>query len=105
MSSIYGSIGVPGQIGYCASKGAVISAARAMAVELARRNIRVNSISPGFVTTQMTENATTILTENQVASIKQKHPLRTGTPEDVAPRGGLFTRPPKLLVHGCRHYY
>ena len=41
ISSIYASIGAPGQVAYCASKGAINAAARAMAIELAPRNIRV----------------------------------------------------------------
>ncbi len=42
ISAIYGLVGKPGQIAYSGSKGAVIAAARAMAIELARRNVRVN---------------------------------------------------------------
>ena len=57
ISSIYSHIGMPGQIGYSATKGALQAAARAMAMELARRRIRVNTIAPGMVLTPMTDTA------------------------------------------------
>jgi NAD(P)-dependent dehydrogenase (short-subunit alcohol dehydrogenase family) len=61
ISSVYGRVGMPGQIGYCATTGAVAAAVRALAMELARRNIRVNSLSPGLVFTGMTEQALGLL--------------------------------------------
>ena len=42
-----GRVGMPGQTGYCATKGAVVSSVRALAIELARRKVRVNCISSG----------------------------------------------------------
>lgn len=53
MASILGRFGVAGYTGYCASKGALISLARAMAVELAADNVQVNAICPGWVDTEM----------------------------------------------------
>lgn len=96
VSSAYGHIGMPGQIGYCATKGALYSAVRAMAVELARRNIRVNSVSPGLVLTRMTEQALGVLSSEHVERIKASHPLGVGKPEDVA-RAAVF-----LLAPGTR---
>ena len=84
VSSIYGRVGMPGQISYCAAKGAVNSAVRAMAIELARRKIRVNSVSPGLVMTEMTEDALSVLSEDHVQRLHASHPLGIGTPEDVA---------------------
>jgi NAD(P)-dependent dehydrogenase (short-subunit alcohol dehydrogenase family) len=96
VSSAYGRVGMPGQIGYCATKGAIAAAVRAMAVELARRNIRVNSVSPGLVFTGMTEKALGMLSEAHVEKLKAAHPLGTGQPEDVA-RAVVF-----LLAPGTR---
>ncbi len=84
ISSIYSNVGMPGQIGYCATKGGVVSAARAMAVELARRNIRVNCLSPGLVRTPMTDVALSKLPPEHVEQLEKSHPLGTGKPEDVA---------------------
>jgi NAD(P)-dependent dehydrogenase (short-subunit alcohol dehydrogenase family) len=92
-SSVYGRVGVPGQTGYSASKGAVTAAVRSMAIELARRRIRVNAISPGFVMTPMTGAALDALSPEQIAAIEQKHPLGKGAPVDVA-RAALFLLAP-----------
>lgn len=94
ISSIYGHIGMAGQIGYSATKGAILSAAKAMAVELARRNIRVNTISPGLVVTPMTDEAMTKLPSGHFEQLKQLHPLGIGTPEDVA-RAAVFLLAPE----------
>jgi NAD(P)-dependent dehydrogenase (short-subunit alcohol dehydrogenase family) len=94
ISSIYAIVGKPGQIGYSAAKGAVTSAARAMAVELARRKIRVNVLSPGLVHTEMTRKVMEVLTEQQVKEIENAHLLGTGTPDDVA-RAAVFLLAPQ----------
>lgn len=93
ISSIYGRVGMPGQIGYCASKGALVAATRAMAIELARRKIRVNCLSPGLVLTQMTEQALGVLSAEHVEKLKAAHPLGAGEPEDVA-RAAVFLLAP-----------
>jgi NAD(P)-dependent dehydrogenase (short-subunit alcohol dehydrogenase family) len=53
MSSVLGRFGVPGYTAYCASKHAVIGFTRALALELASRQITVNAICPGWVETEM----------------------------------------------------
>lgn len=93
ISSIYGRVGMPGQIGYCATKGALLAAARAMAIELARRQIRVNTLSPGLVLTQMTEQALSKLSAEQRDKLKAAHPLGPGQPQDVA-RAAVFMLAP-----------
>lgn len=56
MSSVAGVMGNRGQVNYSASKGGLISAAKALAVELASRRITVNCVAPGLIETEMTEN-------------------------------------------------
>ena len=53
MSSIGGLMGVAGQVDYCASKSGIIGMTRALAVEFAKDNIRVNCISPGMILTDL----------------------------------------------------
>lgn len=94
ISSAYAHIGTPGQIAYSASKGAIISAVKAMAIEMARRGIRVNSVSPGYIQTTMTEKSKTQIGTAGVDAIVQKHPLGPGSPEDVA-RAVVFLLAPQ----------
>lgn len=76
--STSGQVGVPGQVNYSAAKAGLIGATRALAKEMARRNILVNAVSPGFIDTGMT-NA---LPKEQLI---EHIPLRRfGTPEEVA---------------------
>ena len=94
ISSIYARVGMAGQVGYSASKGAVSAAARAMAVELARRRIRVNTLLPGLVKSAMTDGAFSRLSRNQVKTLEDSYPLGPGTPEEVA-RAGVFLLAPQ----------
>ncbi len=94
ISSVYGLAGMPGQVGYSASKGAVTASVRSLAIELARRNIRVNAISPGLVQTDMVDSSFELLTAGQVSDLVESFPLGTGTPEDVA-RAAVFLLAPQ----------
>ncbi len=84
ISSVMGILGQPGIISYCASKGALISGAKAMALELAKKNIRVNCILPGVVETEMSNKMLESLPEESKKSIIDMHPLGLGKPEDIA---------------------
>jgi 3-oxoacyl-[acyl-carrier protein] reductase len=80
MSSVVGLIGNAGQANYAASKGGVIAFTKSAAKELAKRNITVNAIAPGFVQTDMTANLGTKAVEMQ-----NLIPLgRLGKPEEIA---------------------
>ncbi len=81
MSSIVGIKGNSGQTNYAASKAAIIGFTKSVALELGSRNIRCNSIAPGFIETEMTQ----VLDENAVKEWREQIPLkRRGTPEDIA---------------------
>lgn len=76
--------GGAGTLAYAAAKGALISAARVMAVELARRKVRVNVIVPGVVRTPQSEAFLAKLTPEQAGALVAGHLLGVGEPEDVA---------------------
>lgn len=79
ISSLSGQIGNPGQINYAASKGALIAMTKTLASEVGSRGIRVNSVAPGLIETEMTS------TLPHLDAIKDQIPLkRLGRPEEVA---------------------
>jgi NAD(P)-dependent dehydrogenase (short-subunit alcohol dehydrogenase family) len=94
IASIYAHVGAPGQVGYAATKGAITSAVRSMALELAPRKVRVNCISPGLVKTPMTDSAHSRMSAEQWARIESLHPLGAGQPADIA-RAAAFMLDPR----------
>lgn len=81
ITSVVGQIGNAGQANYAASKAGIIGLTMAAAKELGSRNITVNGIAPGYISTDMTEN----LSEDVKTQLKNNIPLgRLGKPEDVA---------------------
>lgn len=81
ISSVVGATGNPGQCNYVASKAGLVGWTKAMAAEIASRNVTVNCIAPGFIATPMTD----VLTDDQKAKINSTIPMgRMGGPEDIA---------------------
>ncbi len=76
--SLSGQKGLPGQTNYAAAKAGVIGATKALALEVARKNVLVNAVAPGFIASDMTAD----LDEK---TLKKEVPLRRfGRPEEVA---------------------
>jgi len=86
IGSIAGKFGVTGNSMYSASKGALISLIRTLAVEYAPKGIRFNCICPGYVETPMLEKLKDLYPSQEEfnIAINHKHPLGVGKPEDVA---------------------
>jgi 3-oxoacyl-[acyl-carrier protein] reductase len=81
ITSVIGLIGNAGQTNYAASKAGLIGFTKSLARELASRNITVNAVAPGFITTDMTAG----LSDEIKKTIQSQIPLgKTGSPEDVA---------------------
>jgi len=81
IASVVGSTGNPGQANYVAAKAGVAGLTKAAARELASRGITVNTVSPGFIVTDMTDK----LTDEQKEAILRQIPLGTfGRPEHIA---------------------
>ncbi|WAA13640.1 3-oxoacyl-[acyl-carrier-protein] reductase [Fervidibacillus halotolerans] len=81
ISSIVGASGNAGQANYVAAKSGIIGLTKTTAKELASRNITVNAVAPGFITTDMTSQ----LTEDVKNDLAKQIPLgRLGEPKDIA---------------------
>lgn len=81
ISSVVGVTGNPGQCNYVASKAGLIGWSKAMAAEIASRNITVNCVAPGFIATAMTH----VLTDEQKEKISATIPMgKMGSSEDIA---------------------
>ena len=76
--SLSGMKGLPGQTNYSAAKAGVIGATKALAQEVARRNVTVNAVAPGFIRTDMTQG----LNEKDLKALIPMQ--RFGEPEEVA---------------------
>jgi 3-oxoacyl-[acyl-carrier protein] reductase len=79
MASVSGLIGNRGQVNYSAAKAGVIGATKALAIELAKRQITVNCVAPGLISTEMTEANPAA---DEILSVIPAQ--RAGTPEEVA---------------------
>ena len=81
IASIVGTTGNPGQANYVASKSGLVGLYKSIAIEVARRNINVNVISPGFISTAMTDK----LQDDQKNIYLSRIPMmRFGNPKDIA---------------------
>jgi 3-oxoacyl-[acyl-carrier protein] reductase len=81
ITSIVGVTGNPGQANYAAAKAGMIGMSKSLAQEVASRNITVNCVAPGFITTAMTE----VLAPEQTERLKAAIPAgRMGSPDDIA---------------------
>jgi len=81
IASIVGETGNAGQANYAASKGGVIAMTKSFAIEAAPRNIRYNTVTPGFIATEMTD----VLKDEVKDAFTSKIPMgRFGKPEEVA---------------------
>ncbi|MBL6446534.1 3-oxoacyl-[acyl-carrier-protein] reductase [Fulvivirga sp. 29W222] len=92
--SLSGLKGLPGQTNYSAAKAAVIGATKALAQEVARRNITVNAVAPGFIKTEMTES----IDEKEYKSIIPMR--RFGTAEEVAKVVGFLASDASSYITG-----
>lgn len=81
IASVVGEAGNPGQANYVASKAGLIGLTKALAQEVASRNITVNAITPGFIETDMTSKLPEEVKERMMGSIPMK---RFGKPDDIA---------------------
>lgn len=84
VSSVYGLVGSACNVAYAASKAAIIGITKALAVELATKNIRVNCVAPGFIKTGMAEETESKFDENYADTIEKMHLFGWGEPIDIA---------------------
>jgi len=94
MASLSGIKGLPGQTNYSATKGGMIAAAKALAQEVARKKVTVNTVAPGFIRTDMVEGL-------DEATLKKDIPAgRFGEPAEVAAVVGFLASPEASYVNG-----
>ena len=95
VSSIAALTGNRGQVNYSAAKGALNSATKSLALEVASRGITVNAVAPGIIETQMSESAFT------AEDIKRLVPMkRAGTPDEVADLIGFLASDQAAYITG-----
>ena len=101
MSSILGSVGWRGSVGYVAAKHALLGMTRTAALEYAARGVRVNAVGPAFIATPLIEQA---LDDAARAAVVALHPAgRLGTPEEVAALTNFLLSDAASFVNGSYH--
>ncbi|SPR11817.1 3-oxoacyl-ACP reductase [Orientia tsutsugamushi str. Gilliam] len=97
ISSVVAISGNEGQANYCASKAGIIGMSKALALEVASRNITINVIAPGFIISNMTN----LLNEQQKNTILSKIPVnRFGNPNDVATAAAFLASTQAAYISG-----
>lgn len=84
VASVMAELGAAGKLGYCGSKSALIGLVKSASLELAKRRIRVNAVSPGIVLTDLVKSLFDKLAEVQKQDIVNMHPLGLGNVESVS---------------------
>lgn len=97
ISSIVGAIGNPGQVNYVTAKAGMIGFTKALAIEIASRQITVNAVAPGFIDTAMTQALSDTQREKLLAQIPTG---RLGTPEDIANACLFLAAPESSYITG-----
>ena len=100
IASVAGLVGAKGHVLYAGSKGALMAAGRALALELAPRRIRVNALAPGMVRAGMAGQAQGALGDDAMAAHEKEYPLGFGTPEDVAAAALFLLSPAARWITG-----
>lgn len=97
ISSVVGEMGNPGQANYCASKAGLFGLTKSAARELAKRNITVNAVAPGFIETDMTA----VLPEKGREALLQNIPMeRLGSVDDIAHAVSFLISPQAGYITG-----
>ncbi|MCF8462900.1 MAG: 3-oxoacyl-ACP reductase FabG [Rickettsiaceae bacterium] len=97
MSSIVGFTGNAGQVNYTSSKAGLVAMTKSFAKEVASRNITVNSVAPGFILSEMTDQ----LNEDQKNAVLEHIPMKAfGTPEDIANTVAFLASPQARYITG-----
>lgn len=101
ISSISSKVGARGLAAYCASKGALDSSIRPIALELAAKNIRINSIAPGMIKSQIYDGLIELVNNNDFETdLKKRQIMGLGKPEDVASAAAFLLSDASKFITG-----